>query len=860
MKNWFIFLFILQITISTPLEAQISDDFSDENLSDSLAWNGDTSDFIINSEQQLQLQAASVASQSYLVTESKIINTAEWSFYIKLEFNPSSNNFADIYLVSDQNDLTVPLNGYFVRIGSSADEVSLYKQSGDKSSIEKIIDGLDDRVDMNTVEMNVKVTKNRENVWELFVAPDLTQNFISEGNVTDGSHVFSRYFGVLCTYSSTRSDKFFFDDFIISGEAFSDSVPPEIDSIIVLSDSTLRIDFNEKLDASTAINPSNYFIDQNVGNPYLIHFQGDSTVVLVFQQKFTDKHQYSLNIHGVEDLFANSLNDITTGISYTPPYIVGFGDILITEIMADPTPGVDLPEYEYLELHNPHSDAFELDNVTLIVGSDTATMPNLIIQPLEYLILCQSAAVESFESYGKTIKVPNWPSLNNRGESILLLNKYMKLVFSVKYDDSWYNSIEKDDGGWSLEMIDTDYACKGKENWMASTAPSGGTPGTQNSVVDELSDLSAPEIRSIIATTNHSILVSLDEKIHPQVILHEDITILPELELKEADLLLPGLSMISIELQTPILPNELYELTIKNLSDCVGNMQKSTSGNFVLPEIPDNLDIIINEILFNPRADGVDFVELYNQSVKYIDLKYLEIANKESKPITIDHFLIAPKQFIVLTEDPEILNNHYPGIETKNTLRVDDLPSFNDDEGKVMLTHENGQIIDLVEYNEDYHSAFLNDLEGVSLERISYEGPSNDPDNWQSAASTAGFATPGSINSQYYASENSNEEITIEPRVFDPGNNGFHDFTIIKCRFSTPGNMASIQILDAAGRQIKTIISHQSIGTEEDFKWEGLDDRGREVRMGPYIVYVELYNSSGDRKLIRKKVVVGSQL
>ena len=47
---------------------------------------------------------------------------------------------------------------------------------------------------------------------------------------------------------------------------------------------------------------------------------------------------------------------------------------------------------------------------------------------------------------------------------------------------------------------------------------------------------------------------------------------------------------------------------------------------------------------------------------------------------------------------------------------------------------------------------------------------------------------------------------------------------------------------------------------EADFKWEGLNDSGEEVKMGPYIVYVEIYNATGDKKHYRKKVVVGQQL
>ena len=189
----------------------------------------------------------------------------------------------------------------------------------------------------------------------------------------------------------------------------------------------------------------------------------------------------------------------------------------------------------------------------------------------------------------------------------------------------------------------------------------------------------------------------------------------------------------------------------------------------------------------------------------------------------------------------------------KNALESMNMPKYNDDQGDVFLMDDHGKIIDFFHYDEQYHSPFLNENEGVSLERIYFDGPSNDPGNWQSAASTAAYATPGETNSQFLLSRDENEEITVEPKVFDPGNNGFRDFTMIKCRFPTAGNMASIRILDPIGRHIKSIISHKSIGAEEDFKWEGLNDNGQVVRMGPYIVYVEVYNATGFTKVYKKR-------
>jgi hypothetical protein len=257
---------------------------------------------------------------------------------------------------------------------------------------------------------------------------------------------------------------------------------------------------------------------------------------------------------------------------------------------------------------------------------------------------------------------------------------------------------------------------------------------------------------------------------------------------------------------------------------------------------------------------AIDFVELYNQSEKYIDLKGWSLGNKTTEIMTEAPFLLEPKQFLAITQNFESLNNHYPGIEEARVLQVSRIPAFNDDEGEVKLYNADGRMLDYFQYHENFHSPFLKDVEGVSLERISFTGPSNDPANWQSAASTAGYATPGKMNSQHYAAFAESGEVVVEPQVFDPGGDGNNNFTLIKCRFDEPGNMASIKVIDAVGREVKTIATHQSIGTEEVFKWEGESDNGQEVRMGYYIVYLEIYNAEGARKIYRKKVVVGGRM
>jgi hypothetical protein len=164
-------------------------------------------------------------------------------------------------------------------------------------------------------------------------------------------------------------------------------------------------------------------------------------------------------------------------------------------------------------------------------------------------------------------------------------------------------------------------------------------------------------------------------------------------------------------------------------------------------------DIVINEILFNPRPTGVDFVEVFNNSSKFINIKNWSVANVENevvtnpKIITTEDLLLPPGAYMAFTESSNIIMGEYITSVEENLFKVADLPGFNDDEGTVAVVNDQGNIIDFFSYTDHYHSVFLQDDEGVSLERISFDELTNNPDNWKSANGSAGYATPGYINS-----------------------------------------------------------------------------------------------------------------
>src|SRR5690606_10655937 len=117
-----------------------------------------------------------------------------------------------------------------------------------------------------------------------------------------------------------------------------------------------------------------------------------------------------------------------------------------------------------------------------------------------------------------------------------------------------------------------------------------------------------------------------------------------------------------------------------------------------------------------------------------------------TKPITTNDLLLKPGDYAVLASDPDALMNHYPLLPGERIVQTT-LPSLPGAEGSAALLTGGGQVTDAVVYTSDWHSPFLSSEDGVSLERVSSEAASLDPQNWNSGSTAVGFASPGMENS-----------------------------------------------------------------------------------------------------------------
>jgi hypothetical protein len=241
-----IFLFLFSIFHFHTSFAQFTDSFTDGDFTQNPTWTGNTDRFEIDAQSRLWLNAPAEGATSYLATASQAINDASWEFLARMEFNPSSSNFARVYLVSSSDDLTGDLNGYFVRLGGETeDRISLYRQSG--ASTSQLIASADGLLNTDPVEARIRVTRDAIGNWELLADVTGGTDFTSIGTAFDDSHILSFHFGVWCRYTSTRSDKFRFDDFSVTGTGFVDEVTPVLNSVTVASQTELLLTHSPSL-------------------------------------------------------------------------------------------------------------------------------------------------------------------------------------------------------------------------------------------------------------------------------------------------------------------------------------------------------------------------------------------------------------------------------------------------------------------------------------------------------------------------------------------------------------------------------------------------------------------------------------
>ncbi len=614
----------------------------------------------------------------------------------------------------------------------------------------------------------------------------------------------------------------------------------------IFSDGQVTLQFSEEMLTASVLNYASGqgdLIDESNYDEALQQLQ------LVFNEATASAQQIDLSITGIADCSGNVMEDST--FVFLQAIAPTFNDIIITEIMSDPDPEVGLPNREYLEIFNRSDNILDLNEMVIQDGSGMSAPIGGVILPGEYQILVSNSGISDFNT-GVVNGVGSFPGLSNSGEPLSLFYRN-ELIFQISYLVEWHDS-DKIEGGYALEMRDTNNPCGTSSNWGSAVAEAGGTPGTENSIRQDIPDNFGPNLIRAVAITEDSVIVEFDEVLLPT--LKPVIRISDDIEIMETVVSNDDLTQVRLSLNEPLERGVVYTVTAVLVQDCLGNAVRENTTELVLPFEAEASQLLLSEIMFNPLDDGVDFVEIYNTTDQFISLKGWSFGNEsQDRIITEGDLIIAPESYLAFTEDVVRLRLDFPDAPSDNLIEVDDLPTYSNDFGDVYLIDASGRDQDSLFYDADFHSDLLRSVDGVSLERISFDSP-NGADNWNSAASTVNFGTPGAPNSQSLDLSAFNDPVEAEPRVFVPGS-GTNSFTTINYEFETSGNFANITLFDQNGRFVRELARGISLGSDGFIRWDGTGADGGVVRVGYYVVVFEVFNSNGQSEVIKETVVVG---
>ena len=293
---------------------------------------------------------------------------------------------------------------------------------------------------------------------------------------------------------------------------------------------------------------------------------------------------------------------------------------------------------------------------------------------------------------------------------------------------------------------------------------------------------------------------------------------------------------------------------------CLAN-SKVTGEKASAARTPQKGELVINEVLFNPKNDGVDFLEILNLSDTIFDISCCQFGNRK-QTYALPTFFLYPDSCVAITKDSSILCSQFHCKNAKNILQVEKMLPLLNDSGYVRLVSDT-VLLDTLFYTSDMHHILLDDVEGLSLERAL--------DGSFFSASTLYRSTPGSKNSIVIYEENIGDfspdftsgispkdslyYFSLEASVTSVYDNEFPQKAILCYRLQKSARV-TIKIYTLAGYSVYTLLKDELLHGEGKFYWDGRGENFSILPVGIYLFIVEIYDESGGLTLKKCPVAI----
>ena len=257
-------------------------------------------------------------------------------------------------------------------------------------------------------------------------------------------------------------------------------------------------------------------------------------------------------------------------------------------------------------------------------------------------------------------------------------------------------------------------------------------------------------------------------------------------------------------------------------------------------------EIILNELLPAPFAEGSEYIELYHRSQQTLSLTGLALATRKADgsistlyPLSAITTPLEPGGYVLLSKLLSGVEAFYL-ISSPQALHEVKLPVLaNNGATVVLLRLTDLTVIDEVSYSPKWHDSAIKDPKGVALERLDPDKPTQDATNWHSAAESAGYGTPGYRNSQQLLP--SSTQNGFERPYWSDSERSY----LLRYQLADAGYRCRIWVFDTMGRRIAEIANLSTLATEGTLRWDGIGYDGSRPKPGIYIFYAELFLPNG---------------
>ncbi len=533
-----------------------------------------------------------------------------------------------------------------------------------------------------------------------------------------------------------------------------------------------------------------------------------------------------------------------------------YNDLVFSELLFEPLVNSEVPAF--IEIYNKSNYRVNLSDYNICNGNQCIELPAYEMYPDSFVVIAKSKLL----SVKNQITLPKLFSLNLT-DTLLIRNKDHLLVSFLPYSQNFYHDLFKQNQkGWSVECMNLKMPCMGSENWHASMHENKHTAGVVNSIGHANTDTIAPKLLQLYPVNASQLLLKFNEPIDSSYMDHH-LQILPASNPFNWHFTNNNQTVL-LTLKVHLLQQVNYELFLNQIPDCAGNVLTASSFPFALPEKIDSGNLLLNEVLFDPVPGASDFIEIYNNSSKYLDLKSVYIGLKSSQEdqyqsicsIAPNGYLMSPLDYVVISQLDQ--STYFNEVNFSKQILVN-LPNLSNDGAWLELLASDQSILDAMPFNSQMHFQLLPTFEGVSLERLSSALPATYPENWHSASAQQQYGTPTRSNSMQMKKLNNNNQLSVFPEVFSPDNDGYQDVVQIAYLFNQLENFSTLTIYNRYGLPVKDFANAYWGGNQGKWIWNGLDNENNPLPEGFYVVKLNIFMPDGTVDTQRKTIVLASR-